>query len=166
MENLPSELLNGCQFRGVMPELSSKVNERDSDLFSKRKEKDKMKFDTKSKQLQELFIGSNVAYLSTDLKSWSIGKVHARCHDDCTHQSLTENGILISRNNVHLRPTRLEAVPIDKFVKPCISNVKTNKPIITIAGNTPQLMLPKLVKPLLKTLPYPMMICIELDLEE
>ena len=35
----PSELLNGHQFKGIMPVLSPKVNERDADLFSESKGK-------------------------------------------------------------------------------------------------------------------------------
>ena len=125
-------MLGGCQFRGILPVLSPTVNEKDSELYSERKEKEKMKFETKSKQLPELFIGSNVAYLNADLKSWSIGKVHARSHDSQSYQILTENGLLVSRNHVHLRPTSVK--PIDKLVKPCIPNVKADKPIITPSG--------------------------------
>ena len=43
--------LCGCQFKGIMPILNPKVNEKDADLFSERKEKEKLKFDTKSKKL-------------------------------------------------------------------------------------------------------------------
>ena len=125
----PSELLSGCQFRSILPALGPKVNEKDSDLFSEWKQKEKMKFGMKSKQLQELFIGSNVSYLNADLKSWSIGKVHARSQDGHSYQVFTENGNLISRNHVHLRPTGVE--PSNKSVRPCIPNVKADKPIIT-----------------------------------
>ena len=45
--------------------------------FQKAKENEEKKFDTKSKQLPVLFIGSNVKYLNTDLKSWSISTIHA-----------------------------------------------------------------------------------------
>ena len=37
------------------------------DLFSERKESEKKKFETKSKQLPVLFIGSYVNYLNADL---------------------------------------------------------------------------------------------------
>ena len=47
--------LCGHQFKGIMPMLSPNVNEKDTDLFSEQKEKEKMKFDAKSKQLPELF---------------------------------------------------------------------------------------------------------------
>ena len=86
-----------------------------------------MKFDTRSKQLPMLFIGSSVSYLNTYLKSWSIGTIHARSHDDQSYQVLTENGVLISRNHVHLRPTSVQ--PVDRSAKPCYSNTKADKPI-------------------------------------
>ena len=62
---------------GILPILNPKVNECDADLFSERKEKEKMTFDTKSKQLPVLFIGSSASYLNPDMKSWSIGTIHA-----------------------------------------------------------------------------------------
>ena len=127
----PSELLYGCQFKGILLILNPEVNEKDTDLFSERKEKEKIKFDVKSKQLLVLFIGSNVAYLNTDLKSWSIGTIHARSHDGRSYQILTENGLIISRNRMHLRPTRVEPVPVDRLANQCISNVKAHKSIIT-----------------------------------
>ena len=115
-----------------MPILSPNVNEKDADLFSEWKKKEKMKFDAKSKQLPELFKGSNVAYLNTDLKSCSIGTIHARRHDGHSYQILTETGLIISRNHMHLRPTGVK--PVDRSSTPCISNVKANKPIIAPSG--------------------------------
>ena len=56
----------------------------------------------RSKQLPVLFDGSYVSYLNSDMKSWSIGTVHARSHDDRSYEVLTENDNLISRNHVHL----------------------------------------------------------------
>ena len=122
----PAELC-GHQFKGILPVLNPKTNEHVSDLFSERKESEKNKFDTKSKQLPILFIGSYVSYLNVDLKSWSIGTIQARSHDDQLYQVLTENGNLISRNCVHLRPTSVQ--PVDKLAKPCYVNTKAIKPI-------------------------------------
>ena len=85
-----------------MPVLNPKINEHDSDLFSERKESEKRTFDSRNKQLPLLFVGSYVSYLNSDMKSWSIGTVHARSHDDRSYEILTENGNLISRNRVHL----------------------------------------------------------------
>ena len=95
----PAELC-GHQFKGILP-MFPKVNEHDADLFSERKEKEKRTFDAKTKQLQVLFVGSYVSYLNSDMKSWSIGTIHARSHDDRSYEILTENGNLISRNHVH-----------------------------------------------------------------
>ena len=94
----PAELC-GCQFKGILP-MFPKVNERDSDLFSERKEKEERTFDAKTKQLPVLFVGSHVSYLNSDLRGWSIGTIHARSHDDRSYEILTENGNLVSRNHV------------------------------------------------------------------
>ena len=56
--------LCGHQFKGILPVLNHKTNECGSDLFSERKEREKKKFVTKSKQLPILFIGSYVSYLN------------------------------------------------------------------------------------------------------
>ena len=85
-----------------MPVLDPKSNEWDSDLFAERKESEKKTFNVKSKELPVLFVGSYASYLNSDMKSWSIGTVHARSHDDRSYEILTENGNLISRNCVHL----------------------------------------------------------------
>ena len=100
-----------------MPILNSKVDEKDADLFAE-KEKEKIKFDAKSKQLPVLFIGRNVSDLNADLKSWSIGTIHARSHNGHLYQILTEIGLIICRNCMHLRPTRVDPVPVDKMISP------------------------------------------------
>ena len=116
----PAELC-GCQFKGILP-MFPKVSECDSDLFSERKEKEKRIFDAKTKQLPVLFVGSYVSYLNSDMRSWSIGTIHARSHDDRSYEILIENGNLISRNCVHLRPTNVQ--PIDKMTMPYKVNAK------------------------------------------
>ena len=116
----PGELC-GRQFKGILP-MFPKVNEHDSDLFSEQKEKAKRIFDAKTKQLPVLFVGSYVSYLNSDMRSWSIGTVHARIHDDSSYEILTENGNLISRNCIHLRPTNVQ--PIGKRTVPHKVNAK------------------------------------------
>ena len=128
--------LCGHQFKGIMPVLNPKVNETEADLLSERKEKEKIRFDAKSKQLPVFFIGSNVACLNADLKSWSVGTIHARSHHGRSYQILTENGLIISRNHIHLRPTRVKPVPVDGLAKSCIFSVKANKPIVTSSGDS------------------------------
>ena len=65
-----------------------------------------------------------MSYLNSDMKSWSIGTVHARSHDDRSYEILTENGNLISRNHVHLRPTNVQ--PVDKTTKPGKVNARVD----------------------------------------
>ena len=146
----------------------AKANECDSDLFSERKEREKNTFDTKSKQLPVLFVSSYVSYVNADLKSWSIGTIHARSHDDRLYQIMTENGNLISRNHVHLRPTSVQ--PVDKLVKPGYVNTKANKPIILSTSGEPSLIMVKLFQQenlvLLRMLPKPMTFLIEQGLVE
>ena len=108
----PAELC-GHQFKGILPMFPT-VNECDADLFSKRKEKEKRIFNAKTKQLPGLFVGSYV--------SWSIETVHAIRHNDRSYEILTENGNLISRNHVHLRPTNVQ--PVDKMTVPYKVNAK------------------------------------------
>ena len=120
--------LCGHQFKGIIPILNPSVNKKDADLFQRGRKKKKIRFDPKNKQLPVLFIGSNVSYINTDLRSWSIGTIHARSHDDRSYQILTENGLIISRNPVHLRPTGVK--PVDRLAKPCIPNVKSKRPIV------------------------------------
>ena len=117
--------LCGRQFKGILP-VFPKVNEHDADLFSERKEKEKRTFDAKTKQLPVLFVGGYVSYLNSDMKSWSIGTIHARSHDDRSYEILTENGNLISRNRVHLRPTNVQ--PMDKTTMPHKVNAKVILP--------------------------------------
>ena len=95
--------------------MNPKINEHDSDLFTERKKKEKRTVDVKSKQLPVLFIGSYVSYLNSDMRSWSIGTVHARSYDGRYYEILTEKGNLISRNCVHLWPINVQ--PVDKSDK-------------------------------------------------
>ena len=136
----PAELC-GHQFKGILPVLNPKTNEHDSDLFSERKESEKKKFDTKSKQLPVLFIGSYLSYLNADLKSLSIGTIRARSHDDRSYQVLTKNGNLISRNHVHLRPTSVQ--PVDKSAKPCYVNTKAISQLVCLPVRKPSLIMIK-----------------------
>ena len=120
----PAELC-GHQFKGILP-MFPKVNECDSDLFSERKEIEKRIFDAKTKELPVLFVGSYVSYLNSDMRSWSIGTVHVRSHDDRSYEILTENGNLISRNCVYSRPTNVQ--PVDKMTMPYKVNAKVILP--------------------------------------
>ena len=120
----PAELC-GHQFKGILP-VFLRVNEHDADLFSERKEKEKRTFDAKTKQLPVLLVGSYVSYLNNDMRSWSIGTIHARSHDDRSYEKLTENGNLVSRNCVHLRLTNVQ--PVDKTTMSYKVNAKVFLP--------------------------------------
>ena len=69
--------------------------------FQRGREKKKRIFDAKTKQLPVLFVGSYVSYLNSDMRSWSIGTVHVRSHDDRSYEILPENGNFISRITVY-----------------------------------------------------------------
>ena len=91
-------------------------------IYFQRGKKKKRIFKAKTKQLPVLFVGSYVSYLNSNMRSWSIGTVHARSHDDRSYEILTENGNLISRKCVHLRPTSVQ--PVDKTTMPHKVNAK------------------------------------------
>ena len=115
-----------------------KVDERDADLFSERKEREKRTFDVKSKRLPILFVGSYVSYLNSDMRSWSIGTVHARSHDDRSYEILTESGNLVSRNRIHLRPTNVQ--PVNKptmSTLPYKANARVDLPVRPKASGVP-----------------------------
>ena len=95
-------------------------------IYFQRGKKKKRTFDAKTKQLPVLFVGGYVSYLNSDMKIWSIGTIHATSHDDRSYEILTENGNLISRNRVHLRPTNVQ--PIDKMTMPHKVNAKVILP--------------------------------------
>ena len=85
-------------------------------IYFQRGRKKKRIFDAKTKQLPVLFVSSYVSYLNSDMRSRSIGTIHARSHDDRSYEILAENGNLILRNHVHLRPTNVQ--PVDKTNMP------------------------------------------------
>ena len=96
----PSELL--CrQFRDIMPMLSDSTNcISDTNKLADRREEEKGKFDAKHQHdSKPLIIGSTVSFLNSDLKMWSVGKIHGRS----------------DRNRIHLWETNVvfrECVPI------------------------------------------------------
>ena len=105
---LRSELLYR-QFRGIMPCLngsSSCVSE--ANKLAERRKEEKEKFDARHQhELKPLVIGSIVSFLNSDLKTWSVGIIHERASDNWSYEILTENGLIISRNRVHLHETNV-----------------------------------------------------------
>ena len=107
----PSDLM-GRQFRGILPMVDKVTNNIYSNEFSDRKDKEKKKFDTKhSRELKPLLVGSTVSYINSDLKTWSVGVVISRSHDNISYHIKTENDQVISRNRVHLHETNVQFIP-------------------------------------------------------
>ena len=104
----PSELLYR-QVRGIMPMLndSSSCIPDANKLVETRKE-EKEKFDTRHQcELKPLIIGSTVPFLNSNFKMWSKGLIHGRSVDNRSYEILTENGLIVSRNRVHLCKTNV-----------------------------------------------------------
>ena len=134
----PSELI--CrQFRGIMPCLndSSSCVSKAHKLAERRKE-EKEKFDARHQhELKPLVIGSTVSFLNSDLKTWSMGIIHGRSSDNRSYEILAENGLIISRNRVHLHETNVvfrECVP---------SKISIVDPINDACMNAESVMAPK-----------------------
>ena len=102
---LPSELLYR-EFRGIMPMLSDSTNcISDANKFAERRKEEIEKFDASHQCELKPLIGSTVSFLNSDLKTWSMGKIHGR--SDRSYEILTENGLVISRNRIHLCETNV-----------------------------------------------------------
>ena len=99
----PSELLYR-QFRGIMPTFNdSSACISDANKLAERRKEEKEKSDARHQcELKPLVIGSTVPFLNSDLKTWSMGKIHGRSSDNRNYEILTENGLIISRNGVHV----------------------------------------------------------------
>ena len=72
-----------------------------------------------------LVIGSTVSFLNSDLKTWSIGRIHVRSSNNRSYEILTENGLIISRNRVHLCKTNVafrECVPTSISIADHVGN--------------------------------------------
>ena len=91
---LPSELLYR-QFRGIMPTFNdSSACVSGTNHLSERRKEEKEKFDARHQcQLKPLVIGSTVSFLNSDLKTWSVGRIHGRSSDNSSYGILTENGL-------------------------------------------------------------------------
>ena len=90
----------------------------------------KKKFDARHRhELKPLVIGSTVSFLNSDLKIWSMGIIHGRSSDNRSYEILTENGLIISRNRVHLHETNVvfrERVPTSIFIADHIGDAHKN----------------------------------------
>ena len=76
-------------------------------------------------RVKPLVIGSTVSFLNSDLKTWSMGRIHGRSSDNRSYEILPENGLVISRNRVHMHETGVvfrELVPISISIADPISD--------------------------------------------
>ena len=92
----------------------------DANKLAERRKEEKEKFDARHQcELKPLVIGSTVSFLNLDLKMWSIGRIHGKSSDNRSYEILTENGLIISRNRVHVCETGVvfrECVPSKIFI--------------------------------------------------
>ena len=126
----PSELLNR-QFRDIMPMLSDSSScISDANKLAERRKEEKEKFDARhQRELKPLVISSTVSFLNSDLKMWSMGLIHGRSSDNRSYEILTKNGLIISRNRVHLHETNIvfrEHVPASISIADHISDACKN----------------------------------------
>ena len=103
---LPSELLYR-QFRSIMPTFNDSSGcISDTNKLAESRKEEKVKFDARYQhKLKPLVIGSTVSFLNSDLKTWSMGRIHGRSSDNRSYEILTENDPIISRNRVHVHET-------------------------------------------------------------
>ena len=126
----PSELLFR-QFRGIMPMLSdSSSYVSDANKLAEWRKEEKEKFDARhQRELKPLVIGSTISFLNSDLKMWSMVLIHGRSADNRSYEILTEHGLVISRNRVHLHETNVvfrEHVPISIPITDHVGNACKN----------------------------------------
>ena len=80
----------------------------DANKLAERRKEEKERFDERHQcELKPLVIGSTVCYLNSDLKTWSDGRIYGRSNDNRSYKILTENGLIISRNRVHMCETNV-----------------------------------------------------------
>ena len=134
----PSELL--CrQFRGIIPMLNDSSScISDANKLAERRKEEKEKFDAIHQcELKPLIIGSTVSFLNLDLKMWSMGLIHGRSTDNRSYEILTENGLIVSRNRVHLCETYV------MFREHVRSKISITDPINDAHKNAESVMAPK-----------------------
>ena len=87
-----------------MPMLSDSTScVSDANKLAERRKEEKEKFDARHQcEFKSLVIGSIVSFLNSDFKMWSVVLNHGRSTDNRSYEILTENGLFISRNRVHL----------------------------------------------------------------
>ena len=91
----------GRQFRGLLPFFQDcGAPESVKEQIIPQKEKENCRHDTSTHEQPVIPVGATVAYLTKDLKTWSIDKVEK--HQNHSYVIFTEDDRLISCNYVHL----------------------------------------------------------------
>ena len=137
----PSELLYR-QFRGIMPMLSDSSScVSDANKLAERRKEEKEKFDARYQhELKPLVIGSIVSFLNSDLKMWSMGRIHGRSSENRSYEILTESGLIISRNRVHLCETNVvfrEHVPTSISIVNHVGDARKNAESVMVPKSSP-----------------------------
>ena len=102
-----------------------------------QKEKQKCRHDAVVHNLPVVPVDATVSYIDKDLKTWSIGRVES--HDGRSYVVATEDGQLVSHNQVHLHKTNLSfGMPTTSISKPFVPRLDMpSKPSNTINNTGP-----------------------------
>ena len=133
LEYLCTPSPSGKSPSGIMPMLSDSTNcISDANKFAERRKEEKEKFDARHQhELKPLIIGSTVSFLNSDLKTWSMGKIHGR--SERSYEILTENDLIVSRNRIHLHETNVvfrECAPTKIFITDHIDSAHKAKSVM------------------------------------
>ena len=138
---IPSPIaLCGCAFKGLLPSFlrNNNNNLSFSDSLQDRCDKEKSHFDVNSKDLPIIPVGSAVMVYDHQTKCWKLGKVDSRDSDNnCPYFVKFENGMMVSRNSINLRPKFLSFV--EQSTQNHSNTNKTNtelNPVCKVPGKT------------------------------
>ena len=133
----------GRQFRGMLPFFQDHgAAESVKEHVMLQKEKEKCRHDVLAHDLPVIPVGATVTYINKDLKTWSIGRDEN--HEGISYLVATEEGRLVSHNQVHLCMTNVSfrmpttspnksLVPrLDMPIKPLNMNNQTVQPTIKL----------------------------------
>ena len=133
----PSELM-GRQFRGLLPFFQDcGIAEGVQEQVMLHKEKEKDRHDAVVHDLPAVPVEATVSFVNKDLKTWSIGRVES--HDGRSYVVATEDGRLVSHNQVHLCKTNVSlGMPTTSPSKPFVPRFDIpSKPSNTINNTSP-----------------------------
>ena len=138
----PAELLGTHQYKGLQPSLharlftKSTVAESNEEELISRKGIEKANHDRSAHDLPILQVGCIVTYFDHVSKTWQVGKIAQRTHDQA-YLIKTEVGRLISRNRRDICRSHLTFVPNlpDSYVKhQSVHEEKLNPGLVPVGG--------------------------------